>query len=144
MARGSTHRGARRRTDRARGGYCVLAGGEVSGRWRWGGARVRWRRRRLGHRRDGTRLGICRRRGKRAWTSTSETLLFTLRWQSSVIYCCSVLLLLRGFADELLRVLYIVFGQLLESSSAEFMCSVLLRRGFWRSWKPKSYRTRPE
>jgi hypothetical protein len=52
-----------RRTDRARGGYCVLAGGEGSGRRWWGGARVRWRRR-LGHRRDEFDWGFVEDKGK--------------------------------------------------------------------------------
>jgi hypothetical protein len=64
MARGIRRRGARRRTDRARGGYCVLAGGEGSGRRWWGGARVRWRRRRLGHRRDEFDWGFVEDEGK--------------------------------------------------------------------------------
>jgi hypothetical protein len=65
-------------------------------------------------------------------------------WHSLVITSCSGILLRRGLPEEVLRVLLLVLVQLLESSSVEFACSALLRRGFPGSWKPESYRTRPK
>jgi hypothetical protein len=69
--------------------------------------------------------------------------ILTSRWHILVISRCSALLPIREFGKEVLRGLHVVLAQLLESSSAEFACSALLHRGFPRSWKPESYRTRP-
>jgi hypothetical protein len=51
------------------------------------------------------------------------------------------LLPIRELAEVVLRVLYIIYSQLLESSSTEFGCSVLLRAEFKEAggWRVAEY-----
>jgi hypothetical protein len=69
-------------------------------------------------------------RTRQATYTQPNIFLLTRRWHSLVITSCSGILLRRGLPEEVLRVLLLVLAQLLESSSVEFACSALLRRGF--------------
>jgi hypothetical protein len=61
---------------------------------------------------------------------TGETFSLTWRWHTVRNFALLRLLLLCGFANEVLRALYCDFAWLLEASSVELACSASLHDGF--------------
>jgi hypothetical protein len=123
----SSWRRTRTRTWEVRADAATLFGGGDRSYWR----RTMWDARfASGKDRVGTR-------------QPSETFSLTRRWHTLCKYKLLRVLVFRESPEEVLRILYINFTQLLGSSFPELECSALLHGGFSGNWKLVGYRTRP-